>query len=632
MPLPKVATAGRLVSQAIILQLSGFMDQTFMSICKCFFRLRISLIFWLVALGFTGQAQSFLALPDNIPAKDRICFALYTVHENTLKLTAQFYPIQDYEPFSAILQIKAGEEWQTVGESEIMYPGYTAHFRVEDWDDSQESTYRVVHNEKAFYEGIVRKNPVDKEEVVMAAFSCFSMYPKHGGQESVRDILEHLEAEDPDVLFFAGDQVYNHSQHYLNWLKFGELFGDVIRNTPTITIPDDHDVGQGNLWGNGGKKIHSRNGADGGYYMPLAYIQEVERAQTSHLPDPYDPTPIEQGIGVYYTDLKWGGISFAILEDRKFKSGPNRVLGDKKQVDTRAFDVPEATLLGERQLAFLDAWSTDWENAEMKAVLSQTIFAGLATHSPTKERQLRYSFDANGWPQTGRNKALDVIRKSFSCMIAGDQHLGSVVHHGIEDWNNAGYSFAVPAVANFWMRYFDPEIPGNNRKPGAPTYTGEFLDPFHNKITVHAIANPTHEDNTAKENLLKGRGSGYGIIRFHKPNRTTTFECWPRSIEQPGERELYPGWPVTVSQMDNFHIENGYELPLLKLGKAGQVVTIRDNWTSELVASIRVKEKEYQPKVLHPGMYKIMIGEGDQEQVFYEVAAKKKNKKILITK
>jgi len=62
---------------------------------------------------------------------------------------------------------------------------------------------------------------------------------------------------------------------------------------------------------------------DGGYFMPVEYVKAVERAQTWHLPDPVDPAPIERGIGVYFTALDWGGISFAILEDRKFKTGPN---------------------------------------------------------------------------------------------------------------------------------------------------------------------------------------------------------------------------------------------------------------------------------------------------------------------
>jgi len=35
-----------------------------------------------------------------------------------------------------------------------------------------------------------------------------------------------------------------------------------------------------------------------------------------------DPTPIEQGIPVYYNDLHLGGVSFAVLADRMWKSAP----------------------------------------------------------------------------------------------------------------------------------------------------------------------------------------------------------------------------------------------------------------------------------------------------------------------
>ena len=31
---------------------------------------------------------------------------------------------------------------------------------------------------------------------------------------------------------------------------------------------------------------------------------------------------IGQGIGVWFTNLNWGNVDFAILEDRKFKTGP----------------------------------------------------------------------------------------------------------------------------------------------------------------------------------------------------------------------------------------------------------------------------------------------------------------------
>lgn len=561
--------------------------------------------------------------------KRGVCFALYTVHEKTLKLTAQFYPIKNYDPFECVLEIKNDGKWTPVQQSEIHYPGYTAHFRIEGWDDTLQREYRVKYKKNLYYDGIIKANPKNKEEIVMAAFSCWSTYQKHGGA-GAKDITDNLKKLQPDVLFFAGDQVYDHSNHLGNWIKFGEVFGDVIKNTPTITIPDDHDVGQGNIWGDWGRKSPSRDGNLGGYYMPIQYIKEVERVQTSHLPDPYDPTPIQQGIGVYYTGYTWGGISFAIIEDRKFKSGPKRVLENKKYKNTRDMDVENATLLGKRQLDFLEDWTTDWKDADMKAVLSQTIFTNLATHTPTIDKKMGYSVDANGWPQAGRNKALDVIRKSFSCMIAGDQHLGSVVHHGIEDWNNAGYSFAVPAAANFWMRWWNPDKPGKNRQPNSAKYTGEYKDAFHNKITVHAVANPTHKDNKPRTDLLDGRAAGYGIIKFNKAKRETTFECWKRNVDitNPNSKQ-YDGWPITFNQTDNFAIKDGFELPTLQISKNNQVVTVRNNYTKEVISSLRISGNNYQPKVMHSGEYTIEVGEGKSVKRFYDIVAKKKDKSTL---
>lgn len=578
---------------------------------------------------FTLLIQNGFSQHKKAQVKNGVCFALYTVHENTLKLTAQFYPVTNYNPFRASLEIKNGNDWEIIQESEIVYPGYTAQFRVENWDDTQQKEYRILYNKKANYQGVIKQNPKNKDEIVMAAFSCWSTHLKHGGS-GAKDIVENLKKINPDILFFAGDQVYDHSNHYGNWLKFGEVFGEVIKNTPTISIPDDHDVGQGNIWGNGGKKIESRDGGEGGFYMPVSYIEEVHRAQTSNLPDPYDPTPIEQGISVYYTDLKWGGLSFAIIEDRKFKSGPKRVLEKKRYKDTRNMDVEGATLLGERQLSFLEDWTTDWHDAEMKAVLSQTIFTNLATHTPTINKKSNYSVDSNGWPQAGRNKALSVIRKSFACMIAGDQHLGSVVHHGIEDWNNAGYSFAVPAAANFWMRWWNPDAPGKNRKPNTPKYTGEYKDAFHNKMTVHAVANPIHTDNTPKTDLLAGRAAGYGIIKFNKPKRNITYECWGRNIDitDPKSKQ-YDGWPITFNQTDNFQIKDGFELPKLKISKKNQVVTIRNTYTKEVISSLRINGVNYTPKVMYSGAYTIEIGEGENIKRYYDVEAEKTNKQII---
>ncbi|TWT40670.1 hypothetical protein [Botrimarina hoheduenensis] len=552
------------------------------------------------------------------PAIDRIAFALYTVHNKTLKLTAQFYPIHDHEPFRAELQVLRNTDWITVDAADIAYPGLTAAFRVDDWDDRRSHPYRVRHNGTAFYKGTVQANPHEQDEFVVAALSCNSTKPAHGGDLSKADIVANLTKVKPDLLFFAGDQVYDHSLHYYYWLQFGRDFGDLLRNTPTVCLPDDHDVGQANLWGASGIRCAERDGQAGGYYMPPEYVKEVERAQTSHLPDPFDPTPVHQGIGVYYTHLNWGGVSFAILEDRKFKSGPGPFKGNRKGradsitepgYEPRDLDAEEAVLLGDRQLRFLEHWVTDWRNADMKCVLSQTAFAQTCNYSGSQERELLADFDSNGWPQSGRNRALSVIRKGFACHLAGDQHLGTVVQHGLDEWGDASYGFATPAIANYWLRWWDPKQPGGNRRPGAPWHTGDFLDGFGNKITMHAAANPTATERQAEGKELSTRAAGFGLIRFNKPKRTITFECWPRNVDiTDPSAEPYEGWPITISQADNFPQRGKPELPKLRFREPSQVVSVYDK-AGRVVSSLRTQGDTYQPRTPEVDSYRVVIGE-----------------------
>ena len=574
------------------------------------------------------KAQDVIAIPETA-VSNKICFALYTVNDNILKLTAQFYPFDDEAEFKASLEIKKDESWIKVAESDIYYPGLTATFRIENWDDTREIRYRVNHQNTAFYEGIIKRNPIDKEVITMFAFTGNSTWRKVGGEyitDDKSDIVENIKKANPDLLFFSGDQVYNHSRHYEAWLKFGRDFGDVISNTPTICLPDDHDVGQYNLWGADGKKSVSRGGADGGYYMPVEYVNEVERAQTAHLPDPYDPSPVKRGIGVYYTDLNWGGIGFAILEDRKFKTAPEEVLPPK---ETRAdhviipnynpdsLDVPGAKLLGDRQLLFLEEWGKDWTNTDMKAVLSQTIFAGGA-HLHDEDGRVYADLDANGWPQTGRNKALKEIRKSYALMIAGDQHLATVIHHGVDEWNDAGYSFCVPSIANYYLRWWEPLHPGQKNPEGKSEIYGEFLDGFNNKITMEAVANPDQGPNPYH------RGEGFGVIKFNKNNREITMECWPRNMDISNpETKQYKGWPVIIKQDDNYGRTAKAFLPKLMINKTNQVVQVINEQSDEVVYTLRINGNSFVPVVFTTGLYTIIVGEGESKQVLTGLQSKK---------
>ena len=548
-----------------------------------------------------GKAGAILDIPE-VASKDIICFALYTVHDKTLKLTAQLYPVPPGAPKTVRLEVEKDGAWEEVARAEVIEEGWTAPFRVENWDDSKAQKYRVLHDTEASYEGIVRQNPIDKDEVIVAGFTGNSIQPAHGGDISRQDIIDNIKRVDADILFFSGDQVYDHNRHYAAWLKFGRDFGEIIKDRPTICLPDDHDAGQPNLWGESGKVSTLSGAADGGYVQPGAYVREVERAQTSHLPDPVDPRKIGQDIGVWFTNLNWGNIDFAILEDRKFKTGPaGRVpkqgprpdhINDP-EYDPASVDIDGAVLLGERQLKFINDWAQDWHQADMKVALSATIFCGGAHIHGSANGRLHADMDSNGWPQTGRNEALSALRKAFAFHYAGDQHLATIFHHGIDEYRDAIWSFCVPSIANLYLRWWQPLQPGPNREPGSPEYTGDHLDGFNNKVTNYAAANP---EMNPGDNLLNTRAAGFGIVRLNTGTREITMECWPRNIDiTDGSANQYPGWPLTISQFDNYNPPSWGKLGELTFDLQNPVVQLVDSDTNEILYTVRVKGKTFAP-------------------------------------
>ena len=473
-----------------------------------------------------------------------IAFGIYTTSNNILKLSAQLFPLYPKETRSVRLAIYQNDRWEEVQTQEVNELGWSAQFRIENWDMNQSYRYKLLHGSSASFEGLIRKDPIDKKEIKLAALSCNSNKDR-GDRENY---VKNINVLDPDLVFFAGDQSYDHKEHTAAWLKFGIQFREVFRTRPAITIPDDHDIGQGNLWGENGKKSLRPDGNDGGYFFHPEYVKMVERAQTSHLPDPFHKEPLEQGIKAYFTNLVIGGIDFAIIEDRKFKSGPNgkiplqgpradHILNPDYNPDD--INLPELKLLGDLQLNFLKQWGENTDQNRMKAVLSATGFCGGAHLHGKQSNRLHADLDSNGWPQNGRDKALELIKKAGAVHIAGDQHLPTLIKHGITEFDDGPWAFVVPAIINnYYSRWWWPEDekPGKNANDLLP-WTGQYLDGFNNKITMHAYANPNSDSN----------GSGFGFIRFDTSSNEVTFECWPRNVDVTNEAaKQFLGWPLKV--------------------------------------------------------------------------------------
>jgi len=550
--------------------------------------------------------------PMDVPRDQVVAFALYTHDRGVLKLTAQLYPLKPDEPREARLELERDGQWALAARSPVVFPGWSAHFRIENWDNTQDVPYRVRHGETAMFAGRIRRDPQGKPVIVVANMSCNSSRTTGGRPE----IIGRLKAHDPDLLFFAGDQTYRHTEHTAGWIEFGLQFREIIRERPTITIPDDHDVGHPNLWGENGKRSLRKDNSDGGYFYPVEYVNMVQRQQTWHLPDPVDPAPVERGITVYFTRLRVGGVDFAILEDRKFKSGPEGKIPQQgprpdhindPAYDPKSIDLPGLQLLGERQLRFLRTWGQDWTGARLKVVLSQTAFCGAVHMHGQRNNRLLADLDCNGWPQTGRNKALAEIRRAWAVHLCGDQHLAVTLKHGIDQWGDGPYAFTSPALVNtIYGRWWHPldEKPGPNPVAGSPLpWTGDFVDGLGNKISMLAYANPADIQNERQ------RADGYGLVRFDKEKGLVTFECWPRFPGENGEHTQFPGWPITVEMAANDGRKPAGWLPELRFeGATSPVVQVVEEQSGDILYTVRAAGDRFQPRVYAPGKYTVKVG------------------------
>jgi alkaline phosphatase D len=569
-----------------------------------------------------------------------ILFNHYTLSNGMMKMTAQMPPLGPQDPQSVRLEVERGGKWESVGDAPIHAAARTATFRVEKWDASRDVPYHLVYSLKHgggssehVWAGTIRRDPVDQPVLTVADVSCniHEAFPNSRYTANMAKL-------NPDFIAFVGDQFYESTGGYgvqraplepsildylRKWYMHGWTWRELTRDRPSISIPDDHDVYQGNNWGEGGAPQTTTQEA-GGYNMPAPWVNVVHQTQTSHHPDPWDPTPGKQGISVYSGPLVYGRVSFAILADRQFKNGPEGkapptgTRGDHvvdPNYDPKTADVPGLQLLGPMQMKHLKAWVTDWHGAEMKAVISQTIFTGMATHHGGEGR-LVADYDTNGWPQTERNAAVREMRRAFAFHIAGDQHLPAVVHYGIDQHGDAGIAFAGPAVNTGYPRWFEPLKPGENRKPGAPENTGEFRDSFGHPMTVLAVADGSHQPRATVMEKLHDKVSGLGLVRFDKANRKITIECWPFLVDplQPGTQ--FRGWPVSFDVLANYGRKGEALLPRLEIrGAKEPVVEVIDERNGESIYCVRLREASWQPHVFAEGKYTVRISDPEAGRV-----------------
>ncbi len=614
-------------------------------------------LFWFTDWNISGSKVTHHAQRSYGP----ILFSQYTLSRGVLKITAQMPPLGKDDTPTVGLMVKRGDSWQEIvglDPAPIAADARTATFKIENWDATRDVPYRLSYLEKLTdgqtrvheWTGVIRRDPIDQDVLTVADISCniHAAFPNH-------EYLERAAKLRPDFLAFTGDQFYESTGGYgvvrqpvdkaivdylRKWYMHGWTWRELMRDRPSISIPDDHDVYQGNIWGLSGAPQTTTQEA-GGYQMDARWVNVVHRTQTSHHPDPYDPTPIQQNISVYYGPLTYGRVSFAVLADRMFKTAPEGVVpptggrGDHvidPNFDPQTADLPGLQLLGSRQMKFLTDWVTDWRGADMKAVISQTIFTAMATtHGGTRD-VLRADYDTNGWPQSARNEALRLIRKAFAVHLAGDQHLPAVVHYGVDDFGDAGVAFAGPAVNVGYPRWWEPKAPGQNRREGASELTGDFLDHFGNKLTVLAVKNGAVTPQGTILEVMEQKASGLGVVRFDKRRQKITIECWPYLADPTQAGTQFPGWPIEIDVLANYGRQAKAYLPTLDVaGMDNPVVQVIDESNGELVYALRVAGNRFRPHVFAEGKYMVRVldPENNKSREFPGLSAKAKQTETL---
>ena len=207
-----------------------------------------------------------------------ILWSMYSLSDSrgddgfVMKISALTGPLGKEDNQTVELQIKAAGAWKSMGTAELDTDAWTATFRFPNWDEKTEFPYRMVYREKHVdggetehkWTGTIKANPSGRP-LRIGALTCQNHYGF-----PYEPVANNIVKLDPDLIYFSGDQLYESHGGYglirepaepaiLNYLRkyymFGWAFRDAMRDRPTICIADDHDVFQGNIWGEGGKAM-----------------------------------------------------------------------------------------------------------------------------------------------------------------------------------------------------------------------------------------------------------------------------------------------------------------------------------------------------------------------------------------
>ena len=446
----------------------------------------------------------------------------------------------------------------------------SARFRVMRLDPTKDIPYEVKLAGDSF-KGSIRGAPAGRPVKIA------SLSGSGGGGLPDADLVANVSAQSPDLVSFHGGQIDDQNDGYgqiydhrpgdravICYLRKYALHGwawrELLRSTPSLTLPGDRDVFHHKLWGANGQRSDVSRGYgaqaedSGGYKMSVEFVNAVHRTQTGNLPDPADPAPCASGISVYFTRHAWGPLDFLILADHQFKSAPKALLpaagieagwpraGDWNPASSAA--VEDASLLGTRQEAFIDRWvKSPAKGAKFRIALSQHPFVALrslpremdsddspaaikppAAGATPPDDEPKPDFVANAWPPAPRAKAIQWLATARAVHLCGGPFPASSGRYSSAA-GEAGpwWTSAAPATSSHAIRW----APAGDKAPAA-------TDAFGNSFQLRAVSNSAR---------------GYLISTWDPTSGKVRIENWPAtsSPAKPApDNEPFPGWPLTL--------------------------------------------------------------------------------------
>ncbi len=134
-----------------------------------------------------------------------ILWSQYSLNKNNLRILAQLALFEESIP----VQLRIGDgrgnfELKQEVNSDVL--SRTAIFEIDNWDSDLDREYEVsvkIGDKIEMWHGNIRADPKASKTLKIAAFSC-----DHGYAFPLPDMVQQVKDQNPDMMYFAGDQIY----------------------------------------------------------------------------------------------------------------------------------------------------------------------------------------------------------------------------------------------------------------------------------------------------------------------------------------------------------------------------------------------------------------------------------------